>query len=459
MVDAVLPKVSERSDKEASPDELASNQFLEEALKENKREGLVLAVKARTIALSVVGVFLFFMVGDWSFLYYEALIGAFMLNGYAQLKLGRVGRSRIELLLLALDLALMTVTLVVPNPFSHQDWTVALQYRISNFSYFYILLAGAALAYSWKTMFAVTWYTALLWAIAYYWAIQQPGFDTYISEQISELLGHKPEILELLHPDSNLLHMRFEEILIFAIVAGILALNSWRSNRLLMRQAEAARERANLARYFAPSMVEHLAGRDHPLRDVRSQSVVVMFVDIVGFTKMAETASPNETVMLLREFHNLMEKAVFDNNGTLDKFLGDGLMVTFGTPIPSKDDAKNAINCVLQMQTDVKSWNEKRKSHGLPEVKASIGVHAGEVVLGDIGSERRLEFAVLGDAVNVCSRLEALTRELAVKAVVSSAVVEQAGGSDFAVEKGFAHHGPVELRGRNEAVDIWTRRD
>ncbi len=95
----------------------------------------------------------------------------------------------------------------------------------------------------------------------------------------------------------------------------------------------------------------------------------------------------------------------------------------------------------------------------MPEVKASIGVHAGEVVLGDIGSERRLEFAVLGDAVNVCSRLEALTRELSVSAIVSSAVVEQAGGAEFAKEKGFAHHGPVDLRGRNEAVDIWTRQD
>ncbi|MBO6824893.1 MAG: adenylate/guanylate cyclase domain-containing protein, partial [Sneathiella sp.] len=400
MVDAVLTGSKKESVKEPSFDELENSQFLEDALKDNKREGLVLAVKARSVALVCVGIFVIFMVGDWSVLYYEALIACFLLNGLAQLKFGRVGRSRVELLLLALDLALMTVILVVPNPFDDEVWTAALQYRYDGFVHFYIILAGATLAYTWKTMFAVTWYTVLFWMLGYFWAIYQQPFDPVISETIAEALKDHPDVLEQLHPDSIPLHARLQELFVFAIVAGILALNSWRSNNLLMRQAAAARERANLARYFAPSMVEHLAGRDKPLGEVRSQSVVVMFVDIVGFTKMAEMENAEKTVMLLREFHALMEKAVFDNNGTLDKFLGDGLMITFGTPLPGEDDAANAIKCALQMTQSLETWNMKRQSHGEEPIKVGIGVHCGDAVLGDIGSERRLEFAVLGDVVN-----------------------------------------------------------
>ena len=456
MVDAVLPKSKEAKLTKASAEDLENSQFLEEALRDNKREGLVLAVKARSIALVCIGIFLVFLVGRWSVLYYEVLIGCMLLNGLAQLKFGRVGRSRIELLLLALDLALMTVILVVPNPFDEAYWSAALQYHYDGFLYFYIILAGATLAYTWKTMFAVAWYTILFWMLGYFWAIYQAPFNPVISEQITEILKDYPDVLEQLHPDSIPLHARIQELFVFVIVAGILALNSWRSNNLLMRQAGAARERANLARYFAPSMVEHLAGRDKPLGEVRSQSVVVMFVDIVGFTKMAEMASAEDTVKLLREFHARMEKAVFDNQGTLDKFLGDGLMITFGTPVPGDEDAANAINCSLQMQKSMDSWNVERQRRGEKAVRVSIGVHCGDAVLGDIGSERRLEFAVLGDVVNVCARLESMTRQIGVPVIVSNAVVQAAGGEAFAKQAGFNHHGPVDVRGRDESVDIWT---
>lgn len=433
-----------------------SNKFLDEALKVNKREGLLLAAKARFISLSIIAVFLIYLNPDFSVLYYEVLIFAFMVNGWAQLKVGRVGKSRAELILMFIDLALMTIVLVLPNPFSDQIWSIGMQYKYANFPYFYVLLASATLAYSWRTIFAMATWTSALWMIAYIWALNQPNPIPEITERVRIAVGDVPEILEFIDPNNIVLHARIQEILVFIIVAGVLALNGWRSKKLLVDLAEAARGRANLSRHFAPNIVDHLAGRDQPLGEVRSQTVVVMFVDIVGFTKLAEQETPDTIVSLLRQFHSRMENEVFDNGGTLDKFLGDGLMATFGTPDPSPNDARNSMNCAFSMQQSMREWNSIRQEEGLKPIVLSVGLHMGEVVLGDIGSERRLEYAVLGDVVNVSSRLEALSRELDAYIVLSDDVVKAVGDKAMIAEKGLVSCGPQKLRGREEPVSVWA---
>ena len=101
-----------------------------------------------------------------------------------------------------------------------------------------------------------------------------------------------------------------------------------------------------------------------------------------------------------------MEEAVFAHGGTLDKYLGDGLMATFGTPFASERDALNALDCARAMMDSVARWNETRAARGEPPIRASVGLHYGPAVLGDIGANR-LEFAVIGNTVNVASRIEA----------------------------------------------------
>ena len=119
-----------------------------------------------------------------------------------------------------------------------------------------------------------------------------------------------------------------------------------------------------------------------------------------------------------------MERQVFAHGGTLDKYLGDGLMATFGTPTAGRQDASNALDCAVAMVAEVKAWNAGRVEHGEVPLQAGFGIHYGEVVLGNIGANR-LEFAVIGDTVNTASRLEALTRSLKVPLVVSDALVQQ----------------------------------
>ncbi|MBT6204287.1 MAG: adenylate/guanylate cyclase domain-containing protein [Alphaproteobacteria bacterium] len=185
-----------------------------------------------------------------------------------------------------------------------------------------------------------------------------------------------------------------------------------------------------------------------------------MFVDIVGFTRMAEQQTPEAVVTLLRAFHSRLEARVFEHQGTLDKFLGDGLMATFGTPEPGPHDAANAMRCSLDMLADIEAWNVERQEAAEDPIRISIGIHYGSIVLGDIGSERRLEYAVLGDTVNVASRLEVLTRELSVRLAVSDALACALDNDDQPTGRqalaGLINAGPQHLRGRDQPIAVWT---
>jgi adenylate cyclase len=241
-------------------------------------------------------------------------------------------------------------------------------------------------------------------------------------------------------------------------VAAILALAVRRSNALLISHAGLERERANLARYFSPNVVDELSGNDEPLTRVRTQDVAVLFADIVGFTAYSDGRDPKQVIDTLRQFHERMEREVFQHGGTLDKYLGDGLMATFGTPFAGDSDALNALRCARGMIASIAALNAERKNRNEPPIQVSVGLHYGQVVLGDIGLNR-LEFAVIGTTVNAASRLEALTREFGCAIVVSDALVQQAraepnhASTDFAA---LVEQPAQTIRGLEQPVGIWT---
>ena len=442
-------------------DDLArTNPYLREASSANKREGLRLAVRARWVALAIIALLIPYLNFTWETLYYEVLLLGFALIGWAQLRVGRVGQSRQELFLIFCDLALLTFIMVVPNPFRVDFWPTAFQYELSEFSYFYVLLAFGTMAYSWRTVIGFGIWTAGLSITALILVVLFGTEIPELSQKVAVAYAGYERMLEFVDPNDPKIPVRVQEIVVFLIVAGTLALNSRRTQQLIIRQAEVARQRANLSRHFPPNMVDQMAERNQPLGEVRSQAVAVMFVDIVGFTRVAERQTPDDVVALLREFHGRMESAVFDQHGTLDKFLGDGLMATFGTPDPGSHDASNAVRCGRTMLADIDSWNRERKAAGAEPIEISIGLHYGTVVLGDIGSTRRLEYAVLGDTVNVASRLEELTRSLGVRMAISDdlakAVRDDPAADVETLLSGLAHGGSQSLRGRDEPIAVRT---
>jgi adenylate cyclase len=436
-------------------------EFAQAALAAAKREGLQLAVRARYVALVVIACLLPIINPAWEQLYYVALLGLFALIGWGQVRVGRVGVSRAELALLFCDLALLTFIAVVPNPFSSAHWPVAMQYHFGNFIYFFVLLSGATLAYSWRTVVAVGTWTSALWIAGMVWVWWQPDRNPGLTARIATAIGSDQRLLELISPNSIVFGARIQEIVVFMIVAVTLAVAVRRGNDLLIRHAAVERERTNLARYFSPNVVEELSKNDEPLKQVRSQSVAVLFVDIVGFTAFADARAPEEVVRTLRQFHARMEQEVFSHSGTLDKYLGDGLMATFGTPFVGQADASNALRCAQAMMTAADRWNSERKAAGETPIRVSFGLHYGPVVLGDIG-QTCLEFAVIGSTVNAASRLEALTRALGCALVASDDLVKRAkaeiGSADAAFQPLMAQ-APRKIRGLEHPIAIWTQEE
>lgn len=437
-------------------EETRDDRYTEAVLERHKREGLELAVKARWIAMAIVGVFLLFVAPMPGVLYHEFILLLLCVNGYFIRRAGRVGRSKSELFLIFVDLLIMTVGMMGPNPLDDRAWPPATVYQFDNFLYFFVILAVGTLAYSWRTVIAIGTWTASMWTIALglnVWLTEPtPG----VTEGISQALEGFPEVAFIVDPNNFNFQIRFQEVMVFLLVAITLGLSMRRFNRLLISNAALERERTNLSRYFSPNVVEELSQNDEPLKQIRSHNIAVLFVDIVGFTQFAAPRKPEEVIATLRDFHGLMEKAVFAHNGTLDKYLGDGLMATFGTPSPSESDAQNALRCVRQMMADVDEWNNARIADGQPPLRVGFGAHYGPAVLADIGANR-LEFAVVGNTVNVASRLESMTRGLNARLVISDgmrAEVIREGGDECL--EGLQKFTDQDVRGVAEKLTVWA---
>jgi adenylate cyclase len=227
-------------------------------------------------------------------------------------------------------------------------------------------------------------------------------------------------------------------------------------------RAEAERARSNLSRYFSPNIVEILAAQDEPLGAVRRQIVAVLFVDIVGFTRMAETMAPEAVVTLLRQFHERMTTQIFACGGTVEKYIGDEIFAVFGVPTVTDNDAANALRCADKMIVALARWNEEREAKGEPRLAIGIGLNYGPAVLGDVGSEHSMSFTVIGDTVNTASRLQGLTRTLRTPLVIGDALVSAIGAAAPSDEAAamlsrLQDHGEQTLRGRAGAVRVWSQ--
>jgi len=187
----------------------------------------------------------------------------------------------------------------------------------------------------------------------------------------------------------------------------------------------------------------------------------VLFVDIVGFTRMAETMMPEAVVTLLRQFHNRMTAQIFASGGTVEKYIGDEIFAVFGVPEASSDDAANALICANKMLQALDHWNIQRGQAGEPPLSIGIGLNYGPAVLGDVGSEHSMSFTVIGDTVNTASRLQSLTRSLETPLVVGDALVKALHGGCYGAAAELASplldRGEQKLRGRAGLVGVWTR--
>ena len=431
------------------------------AMEREERDGLSFVFYGRVLVLALLAVYVAIWIPVERSVAYIGVMAVFLVLGlipYLLQRRGSIGVWGVGAFLV-LDAAVLTFVMVAPNPLFSSELPVQFTQRIPNFLFLLLFLCGVALSYSPKLVLLVGGALTISWSLGFAWLASRP--DSIVTSANDMVDGPNPDAVRIamsLDPHAVSSTLWMIQTVVLVLMTVVLALAVWRSRKLVGRAARMEAAKAALSRYFSPNLVGRLAASATPLGEIQRQPAVILFVDIVGFSGQAEGLAPERVVALLRSFHRRMAEQVFAHEGTIDKYIGDCVMATFGTPQPGPRDASNALSCAQAMCHEVERWNAKRQARGAAPVEVGIGLHYGLVVMGNIGDERRLEFGVVGDTVNVASRLERLSRRLAARVVASDAAVSQAGreGCPPEVLGAFGPAGEAEIRGRQGALTIWT---
>ena len=212
---------------------------------------------------------------------------------------------------------------------------------------------------------------------------------------------------------------------------------------------ERDRLRSTMGKYMTEQVVEHLMAGRVQLGGV-TLPVTVLFTDIRSFTSISETMSAHDLVQLLNEYFTDMVGIVMEEGGVVDKYIGDAIMAVFGAPVPKPDDAQRAVRAAVRMRGALVTLNERLATRGIAPLRTGIGLHTGEVIAGNIGSEARMEYTVIGDAVNLASRLESATKELGVDVLISEDTAALLG-PEFALR----YIDEITVKGRKQAVKVF----
>ena len=241
---------------------------------------------------------------------------------------------------------------------------------------------------------------------------QRFGGQSILMQQVrsaicSPLMGGEDRVLGVIYVDNVSASHRFNEddlnfVVAFSGIAAVAIENSQFAERIRREMLA----RSNFERYFTPQLAQRIASSEGATRlGGDKREVTVLFSDIRGFTALSETMPPDDMATLLSEYFTEMVDCVFRYSGTLDKFIGDSVMAQWGAPIAADDDADKAMASAIDMMQELSKLNAKWKSEGRPTLQIGIGINYGDAFAGNIGSESRLEFTVIGDVVNTASRL------------------------------------------------------
>ena len=223
-------------------------------------------------------------------------------------------------------------------------------------------------------------------------------------------LWNRDSVIGVIHVDSPMHVGTFTEkdLDLLTALANFAAVAIERA-RLHERVLEEKRIRGRLERYHSPQVVEEIiadADATGSFKAALTKNVTILFADLVGFTSWSEKMSAPELAGMLTKFFTFASDAVFSQEGTIDKFIGDAVMAFFGAPIDRKDHAARAIAAALKIRQGMDEWNRERVARKEPEIAVRIAINTGEAIVGEIGSERRVDYTVLGNAVNVAARME-----------------------------------------------------
>ena len=281
-------------------------------------------------------------------------------------------------------------------------------------------------------------------------ASNQNGGEGSRSSVCAPLIGAEGRSIGVLYVDSATNTRRVDdddlEFLVAFAGIGAVALDNL---RFAERSRHDALVRGNFERFFTPMLAAKIAAAPESLRlGGERRDVAVLFSDIRGFTTLAARLTPVETARLLTEYFSEMADCVFKHGGTLDKFIGDEVMAQWGAPISEPDDADRAVAAALDMIDALHRLNANWLSQGRPRLQVGIGINYGEAFAGYLGSERRLEYTVIGDTVNTAKRLCSAAQG-------GEILVTQSMRQRLTRTHDLADHAPLEIQSRQEPLPVY----
>jgi|SRR6266851_304895 len=375
-----------------------------------------------------------------------ATLGVYTL--FTALRLVLAYRSALRTWFVALsvviDIAVLMITI----------WSFHLQYdqpptlylKAPTLLYVFIIIALRALRFDprWVVVAGVS--AAFGWLVLLLYALQGQSMGAVLTHSYVEYATS----LKLL------VGAEVDKIVSILVVTAVLALALVRARRLLVRSVADEAATLELSRFFAPDVAETILGTEEAIRPGVGvqRDAVAMFIDLRGFTALATTLEPTSLVAMLGEYQAVAMPIIRRHHGSIITYLGDGIMVTFGATRVSDSCAADALAAAEELVDALGSWAERRRLDGLPGPPAGIGVAWGKVIYGAVGTEGRLEYAVIGDPVSRAAKLQALTTAMGARALVTTTAWEMAIEQGFRPSRPHQRHHSCTLPGLTKPIEV-----
>jgi adenylate cyclase len=261
--------------------------------------------------------------------------------------------------------------------------------------------------------------------------------------------------------NSILIGAEVDKLLSFAAVTGVLAVAVIRARRLLINAASEAHAALELSRFFAPEVAGEIRRTEFGFKpgEAVTRDAAVMFLDLRGFTKLAARQDPAETMALLGEYHRRMVPAIQRHGGSIDKYLGDGILASFGAARPSPSYAADALSALDDVLASAAEWNTHRAATGVEPLGVGAAVAVGPVLFGVTGDDSRLEFTVIGDTVNLAAKLEKHCKVAVRPALTTAAALELAARQGFQGSAGYDALHMQAVAGVAQPIDLASPSD
>jgi adenylate cyclase len=305
--------------------------------------------------------------------------------------------------------------------------------RALRFSVGYVLLAGLSAALGWLIL---VWY-----AVATY---PQPG------------LAITRDFAVYVMSNTILLGAEFDKVISILLTTGILAVAIVRARRLLVAAVADEAARSALSRFFAPEVAAEITNAERPFEPGEgvSRQAAALFCDVRGFTGLAMRMSPNALMALLAEYQHRICAAIQAHGGSIDKFLGDGILASFGAARPSESFAADALRALEAALEAAEGWAAERRRQGLEPLGIGFAVAAGPLVFGAVGDPARLELTVIGEPVNLAAKLEKHTKIEGAPALTTTETLAIAEGQGYAPSRPFERRPDRRVDGLGQPLDL-----